>query len=190
MNSKEHLDVGAVAEAWWRRLVPSDDGTRPPEGWQRAALARLRRATTHLDVMTETHALRLFQELPRYPEDRVAVLAGVLAVVRKNGHHPITRVLGREELDKAESATLSESRFRRLLQTPDHELLDPMRRLVRLAKGAANVRHLAASILYWGDGKKKQWVFEYYGASSASRSSSPPDQAATGAHLTPQGDTQ
>ena len=177
MNSKEHLDVGAVAEAWWRGLRPADDGAKPSKGWQRATLARLRRATTHLDVMTETYALRLFEQLPRHP-DRVAVLAGVLAMVDKNERR-ITRVLGREKLDKAESAKLSESRFRRLLQTPDSELLDPMRRLVRLAKGEADVRHLARAILYWGDRTKKQWVFEYYGASSAIGSVSQPDQAAT-----------
>ena len=178
MNTTEQFDAGAVAEEWWRGLVPADDGTKPAQGWQRAVLARLRRATTHLDVMTEPYALRLFQQLPRYP-DRVAVLAAVLAGVRKNDRRPITRVLGRESLDNAESAMLSESRFRRLLQTPDSELLDPMRRLVRLAKGEVDVRHLARAILYWGDRTKKQWVFEYYGASSAIGSASQPDQAAT-----------
>ena len=172
MSSGTDAKAGQVAVAWWRGLVPDDDGTKPAQGWKRAAVARLRRAGSPLDVMMEPHALRLIQNLPNFRADHVAVLAGTLAVVRKDTDASIVRAVGRRSLDDEESATLSESRFRRLLQTPTDDLLEPMRRLIRLAKDEANVRHLAESILYWGDRKKKQWIFEYYAASSAVRSQS------------------
>ena len=181
------MSAGLVAQDWWRRLTEADDG-KPAQGSQRAALARLRRAANPLQVMMEPHTLRLIQKLPHCNENRVAIVAGVLAFVRKNADASIVRIVGRKSLDDEVSAALSENRFRRLLQTPTNELLEPMRRLVRLAKGETNVRHLAESILYWGDLQKRQWIFEYYGAASAARSS-PPDGAAT-TDSAPQGDTR
>lgn len=187
--SNGHLGgAGAVAEAWWQDLTQADGGTKLAQGWRRAVLARLRRAGVPLDVMMEPHALRLIQRLPRFSEGRVAIVAGVLASVRKDVDRPIVRIVGRSSLDDEASAVLSENRFRRLLQTPTDDLLEPMRRLVRLAKEEANVRHLAESILYWGDVRKRQWIFDYYAASSAARSS---ETDAAAAHSAPQqGDTR
>ena len=171
MSDAAANSAGARAEAWWRNLALADDGITPAQGRKRAALARLRRAGTPLEAMMEPEALRLIQMLPHSSPDRVAVVAGTLATVRKPpvAAH-IVRTLGRQSLDDEESATLSEARFRRLLQTPAEELLDPMRRLVRLVKEETNVRHLAESILYWGNRRKTQWIFDYYGASSAAPS--------------------
>ena len=187
MSNEAAKGAGVVAEDWWRGLTQRDDG-RPAQGSQRAALARLRRAANPLQVMMEPQALRLIQRLPRSDENRVAIVAGVLAFVREDASAPIVRAVGRKSLDDEMSATLSENRFRRLLQTPTNELLDPMRRLVRLAKDEANVRHLAESILYWGDHRKKLWIFDYYGAASAARSSSPEGTATTDS--APKGDTR
>ena len=170
MSSGTATGAGVVAEDWWRRLTQADNG-KPAQGSQRAALARLRRAANPLQVMMEPHALQLIQRLRRCDENRVAIVAGVLACVRKPADVSIVRAVGRKSLDDEMSATLSENRFRRLLQTPTNELLEPMRRLVRLAKEEANVRHLAESILYWGDRRKKQWIFDYYRASSVAPSS-------------------
>lgn len=165
-------NVGQVAVAWRRTLLPDEDGTTPAQGWQRATVAQLRRAGSPLEVMMVPHALRLIQDLPNFRADNVAVLAGILAVVRRDTDTSIVRAVGRKCFAAEDSATLSENRFRRLLQTPTDDLLEPMRRLVRFAKWEANVGHLAESILYWGDWKKKQWMFDYYAASSALRSQS------------------
>ena len=162
MTERADTDYGDVAADWWGALVPKEGGAKPALGWKRATLARLRRANRPLDVLMEPYALRLVQRLPA-SADRVALLAGVLAVVRKDVGDPITRTLGVDSSGEGKSAKLSESRFRRLLQTPTDELLDPMRRLVRLAQNEANVRHLAKSILYWGERTKKDWIFDYYG---------------------------
>lgn len=180
MSKRNDMDYGAVAFEWWRELVPAEDGAQPVPGWKRATLARLRRANEPLEVMMEPYSLCLVHKLSalRADPDRVATLAGILAVVRKDVREPVTHILGRQSLDD-DTATLSEGRFRRLLQTPTNDLLDPMRRLVRLAQNEVNVRHLATSILYWGEATKKRWIFDYYGASSAIRSPSRSEPGAT-----------
>ena len=157
------MTAGDVAHDWWRTLVPDDQGSKASKGHQRAALARLRRARDAIDVMIEPEALRLIQRLP-HQRDRVTTVAGVLAFV--TAHEPsrsIIRSVGRSAFEEDKSALLSENRFRRLLQLRTDELLDPMRRLVRLNKGRANVRDLAESILFWGERVKQRWIFEYYG---------------------------
>lgn len=177
--------MGAVAQNWWRGLAQSNDG-KPAPG-SRAALAKLRRAGSPLEVMMEPDALRLIQWLQGFDADRVAVVAGVLAYVREDVDARIVRIVGRSSLEDEMSAMLSENRFRRLLQTPADDLLEPMRRLVRLAKNA-NVADLAESILYWGDRRKKQWIFDYYRASSVTPSSAQPEAPTT--PLARQGDTR
>ena len=146
-----------VAHDWWGRLVSGESGHH------RAALARIRRASTPLEVIQEPEALRLITRLQTFSPDRVAILAGVLAHVRESPPTALTRAVGRSDLSEEHSAALSEARFRRLLQAETHELLEQMRRVVKLSKGAANVQHLAAGILYWGDSVKQRWIFEYYG---------------------------
>ena len=157
------MTVGEVVYDWWRALVPDDQGTKASKGHQRAALARLRRAQDTIDVMMEPEALRLIRRLPRRSLDRAATVAGVLAFVTTHDVSHIIRSVGRTDFEYEKSALLSEKRFRRLLQLRADELLDPMRRLVRLNKGHANVGDLAESILFWGDGAKKRWIFKYYG---------------------------
>lgn len=152
-----------IAFDWWQRLTRNGG---PHLGQRRAALARIRRAATPIDVMQEPEALRLIERLPRNPE-RVAVLAGTLAFVRETDERSVAQAIGRSSLDDEDSALMSEGRFRRLLQTQDTELMDAMRRLARMAKGKLNVRDLSSAILDWGDRYrgdrlKRRWIFDYY----------------------------
>ena len=133
-------------------------------------MARLRRAATPVDVMLEQEALRLMTMLPRSSKDRVAILAGVLAWVREVDDKRVARAIGRSAWNDDQSALVSESRFRRLLQSQPDELLNSMRRLVRQMKGQTNVADLADAILYWGDPVKKKWIFDYYCVASAAPS--------------------
>jgi len=160
-----------VAHDWWQRLTRRDG---PYLGQRRAALARIRRAATPIEVMQESEALRLIERLPRNP-DRVAQLAGVLAFVRESDERSVPRAIGRASLDDGDEALVSEGRFRRLLQAQDNELMDAMRRLVRMAKGKLNVHDLSSAILDWGDGYrgdrvKRRWIFDYYNVVSSIRS--------------------
>jgi CRISPR type I-E-associated protein CasB/Cse2 len=151
-----------IAETWWRELTSHEVGGRVTRGTRRAALAGLRRAGTPLEVIQEPEALRLITRLPHENPDRVAMLAGILAFVRESDDRPVARAIGRTSLDD-ESAVMSESRFRRLMQVSGEELMGAMRRLVRLTKGRANVNDLSFAVLRWGDGVKKRWIFSYYG---------------------------
>lgn len=156
------MTPGEKAYVWWRALRPDDEG-KSSKGHQRAALARLRRAQNTIDLMMEPEALRLIQRFPSQ-HDRAAIVAGVLAFVTAHEARHIIRSVGRKDIDKNESVPLSEGRFRRLMQLRPDELLGPMRRLVRLNEGRANVHNLAVSILSWdNDRMRKQWIFEYYG---------------------------
>ena len=172
------MNAGQEVYNWWRALVPDDEGTKASKGSQRAALARLRRAQNAIEVMMEPEALRLIQRLPEHPPVRVTTVAGVLAFVtaHDDASHLI-RAVGRATFDDDKSALLSENRFRRLMQLDANDLLDPMRRLVRLNKGRANVHDLAKSILSWGDNVKERWILEYHGVERVVASPSPAGEA-------------
>ena len=107
-------------------------------------------------------ALHLIRRFPTHEADSVATLAGILAFVDDSHDQPVARALGRVQIED-DSAILSEGRFRRLMQLHKDELLEPMRRLVRLAKGNVNVYDLSFSVLRWGDAVKKRWISDYYG---------------------------
>ena len=163
MTEQHQWNGNAIAEAWWRELTSHEAAGRVTRGARRAALANLRRAGTPLEVIQEPEALRLITRLPHENPDRVATLAGILAFVRESDAGSVARAIGRTSLDDEESAIMSESRFRRLMQVPGDELMGAMRRLVRLTKGKANVSDLSFAVLRWGDGVKKRWIFDYYG---------------------------
>ena len=162
MTEPHKWQGAAIASKWWRELTAVSPGRR---GVRRASLARLRRAKTPLEVIQESAALRLIKELPEEQPDRVAILAGILAFVTESDNRKLARAIGRDSLDNAESALMSEGRFRRLLQVRSDELMDAMRRLVRLTKGKANVYDVSFAVLRWGEGVKKRWIFDYYNVS-------------------------
>ena len=152
--------AASIACEWWRDLNPEGG---PRSGPRRMALARMRRAATPIEVMQEPEALRLIARLPWEDPDRVAMLAGILAHVRESDDRRVARAVGRKTLDDDRSALLSQRRLRRLLQTPDTGLMEPMRRLARMNKGRLNVLDLAFTVLRWGEGVKKRWILDYYG---------------------------
>ena len=168
-----------VAYDWW-------NGLQDRAGGHRASLAHMRRAHAPVDIIQEPAALRLIARLRPFgrDHDRVAILAGVLALVREDHGTRVARALGRRSLDDERPPRLSEGRFRRLMHADGEELLPQMRRLVQMAAGTVNVRDLADGILYWGDGVRKDWTFEYYGvgfaAPDASEAGQDDDEATDG----------
>lgn len=162
MNSPKEKDTIDIVMRWWYWMTSEKANGHASSGAKRAALARLRRAKTPLEVIQEPEALRLIAQLPDRNAGRAAILAGVLAFVREDEKQPVARAIGRTRLDEDGSALMSEGRFRRLLQADEDERMSAMRRLVRLKGGKANVKDLSRAILYWGDGIKKRWIFGYY----------------------------
>ena len=72
MTNSEPKSGPAIAFEWWKSLTENT-------GKHRAALARMRRAATPLEVMYEPQAPAPDRETAPTPADRVAALAGVLA---------------------------------------------------------------------------------------------------------------
>ncbi len=182
MTEQRARNDAAIAAAWWREMTAENTHRRLTRGERRAALARLRRAATPLEVILEPEALRLMTALPgtgHAYRERAAILAGVLAMVREDDSRPVMRALGRAALDDAESAVMSEARFQRLLQADDDALMDAMRRLVRLAGAKVDVFDLSDAILHWGERIKRRWIFRYYNVEGSLRLASAEPQFRT-----------
>ena len=170
-----------AAAEWWREMnfERRGDGLRRAGGAKRAALAKLRRASGPIDALATPEAIDLYRRLcqagrqvDRDFPDRVAALAVALANLKPElenlgNDRRVPRVFGRKTFDDPESASLSEARFRRLLQAEGAELLDAFRRLVRLLDGRAEPGSLADAILHWDDRMRQRWIFDYYGVAIA-----------------------
>lgn len=178
MSDSNRPDPAAAAKGWWRKWIPDVPGERAR---RRSARARLRRAKTPLEIIQEPEALKLIAAFEQSHErDRAAVLAGILAFVEEDDRTPVAQAIGRQSLDSNDPPPrMSEPRFRRLLQTEPHDLLDPMRRLLRLTKGAANVYDLSRAVLQWSDATRKRWIYLYHGVSDypGARGAAPADSA-------------
>ena len=150
----------SIAYEWWRVLNPPEGA--PRSGPRRAALARMRRAATPIEVMQEPEALRLIARLPRNPDRSCHACRdpGPCPRVRRSARRPGSWAYDTRR--RAVGAPLRKP-FRRLLQTPDTALMEPMRRLARMTSGKLNVHDLASAVLYWGEGVKRRWIFDYYG---------------------------
>lgn len=160
-------DADTVLE-WWDEWI-NPDTERKGRRNRRGAAAELRRAHNPVEALMCPAAISLLRRLGNRPwADRVGILAAVLAHVRENDDTPIGRAVGPEKSltddtnSNNESARLKEGRLRRLLQAEDDELLDQFRRLVQLMGRKANVKDLAELLLYWGDKRRKDLIFDYY----------------------------
>ena len=158
-NRPARPNVGAAARTWWMDL------NRPPDkgGRDRASLAELKRSADPLDIAFVSAFSQLRHGIGVYSEwalQRAAMIAHVLAHVREDDKRPVAQALGPTH-DGGQS-TMSEARFRRLLQARDDA--DLMRRLVRavkMLKGKANVADLADAIWWWNDRTRRKWAFRY-----------------------------
>lgn len=156
----------AAAGAWWHGLQPDPETRRPGD---RATLARLRRAATVAEAMSEPAAITLFRRIGATgPQDltRIATLAAVLAHLREDRPEgSVARRLGPDYPDAPETARMSPLRFRRLLEAgPGDEQLTAFRRMVALAGGSLPLHDLARSLLDWDDGRRRRWIYDYWNA--------------------------
>ena len=172
------------ARRWWAALQDKPADGAPNRRGDRAALARLRRATTPLLAVEEPAVISLYKQLGfseyqlehRLP--RVAVVAAVLAHVRSEPEGGGRRQSFAEMLGRGERPLMSALRFKRLLAANnDQDLLNGFRRAVALAGGQnINVGDLAGSLLEWSETRRMRWAFDYYGAGMAAPK---PDTAST-----------
>jgi len=180
MTSKELNERAAAARRWWSSLGPIKlpDGRQRPG--DRAALARLRRCSSVIEAAAEPAVGKLFRALEFDPKTdarhigRVAVLAAVLAHVRKNDERKISIAIGAPRGGEASEAVVKPNRFRALMAArTEDEILTLFRRVVAMLGDTANVRDLARLILGWtddeaGDRARIDFAFAYHGAADFS----------------------
>lgn len=190
--------IKKAAGDWWAKLQPDWNGRMYPGN--RAALAKLRRAASDpVTAASELATIELYRKLDLVSAEasneekvamlmRVAVLASILAHVRKNSLAKVGRALGPPRGAKnGEGAAMSQLRLARLLAARgDEEIAIAFRRAVALLKDGsdvtANVGDLAWLILTWdrdelGDRTRTLFAFDYHDASAHAPSGDPSAEA-------------
>lgn len=138
---------------WWQGLE-DDKGTR----------AGLRRCDRLEAVMLEPAYARLHNQLACHLvgqwnwESRLALVIGLLAHIRHSSNINLAKQMG------GNPPTVSELRFRRLLQCKRDDLYERMIRTLRMLDNTANVGDLIASIFHWNDRIRKRWALDYFTA--------------------------
>ena len=158
--------IAEVCKGWWDTCIAAETGGA------RRARAELRRAASMADALgiSATHELNrrlvgaghdLRQR--RDGPDRLALIAVALAQVAQDRRETAAQRLG-----AGEPKTLSGLRFNALIRAKEpRQLMRPLVRALQVAKGAANVRRLAADLYWWNDKTRTDWCFDYHGASDA-----------------------
>lgn len=174
------IERALKALGWWKSLqlrTNKADGTTTPG--DRAALARLRRASTVFEVACEPsvarlHALSNFERPTGRDMITSAVLAGVLAHVREDNKTRLAAAMGSA---RGESQTISPLRMRRFMaaRDPDDVMLQ-FRRILAILGETANVYDVALLVLHWldetaaGDRARTRFAFAYHGHAPAAPS--------------------
>ena len=139
-------------------FVLKDDETSAIKKWfdwihdesQRGERARLRRCTTLDEVLLQPAFYRLCQPLPRLEKfalEGLALIAGLLALVKTQVDSPLPELLANKGADKP---VFSELRFQRLLASDDPaDFFKLMRRAIVQGGEKANPVLLADDILHW-----------------------------------------
>jgi CRISPR system Cascade subunit CasB len=164
----ERFSAGSVCLDWWTKLNGLENIATRNTGH----IAELRRASTIVDVVKcpSYHNLtRRFPHLQNHGEcygrlDRLAVVAHVLAHVRKHDSRlSFAKQMGRPPEGKS-TPPVSELRFRRFVQvTRNEDLMQAARRMVALLGGDVNVTDLAESIVWWNTPRRMKTIaFDYY----------------------------
>jgi len=160
--------AGAAAREWWGKLQPSRNAEGEYRRGDRAAAARLRRASSWVEAAAEPQTIALFQRLGRKSDSqlpRVAALAAVLAHVRDDDkERGVARAIGGLPAEADEKAILKPLRLRRLLTAKNDEaILAGFRRLIALMGGKANIADLSWNILNWDHEKTRmKFAFDYW----------------------------
>ncbi len=157
VSFKPDSELGEALYKWWKGLN-DDKGSR----------AELRRCNSVTEViMTPAfqhlcHAWRKYFPADRPFEDGLAMVIGLLANVKR--HIPATSIATLMSRAKGKRPTVSELRFRRLLQRERGELYPALIRILRMLEGQADIYSVAESAFYWGDAIRKRWAYDYYGS--------------------------
>ena len=149
----------------WRQWLQSDHGDR-------GTRARLKRCESAFDALLEPETHRLIASVHGnyVPEQKLAILALVLARVENTANYPtFADALGRTREGTIPTGDarprLSPMRFSTLLRASEDadEFARALRRaLAILGDARFNVRRFIGDILFFNDQTRRDWTFEYY----------------------------
>ena len=158
--------LAEVCKTWWSTWIGAETGAA------RRARAELRRAASVIDALGVSATHELNRQLVNTGHDlrkrrdgpeRLALIAVALAQVTQDQQETAAQRFGR-----GQPKMLSEMRFDALIRAKEpRQLMRPLARALRLVKGGANVRRLAADLYWWNDRTRTDWCFDYHGATGA-----------------------
>lgn len=151
-------DTGENLLRWWRKNLRPEEGDTAAA---RALRAKLRRADSALEVLSEPAVYQLANALPflrNRPQD-LARLAQVLASVKSHNKKRLAQVLG-----TGTPPPFSTQRFQRLIRTNEDGLATALRRALPQAGETCDVAALGQDLLNWNEQTRIRWCFDYFGA--------------------------
>ena len=162
----EIQSLAGTCKDWWATCIAADTGAA------RQARAELRRAASVTDALGVSATHELHRRLVgaghdlrkrRDGPDRLALIAVALAQVKEDLGSTVAQRFG-----AGDPKALSGLRFNTLIRAKEpRQLMRPMARALRVIKGGANVRKLAADLYWWSDATRTNWCFDYHGATDA-----------------------
>ena len=162
----ETASPAGACKDWWAASIAADTATA------RQARAELRRAASVTDALAVSATHELNRRLAgaghdlrkrRDGPDRLALIAVALAQVSED-----LGATAAQRFGGGDPKALSGLRFNALIRAKEpRQLMRPLARALRIIKGGANVRKLAADLYWWSDTTRTNWCFDYHGASDA-----------------------
>lgn len=140
-----------IIAGWWQDHLGARESSAG-----RGLAARLRRASSPVDVAAEPAVHLLAQRLGR--REQVIPVARALAEIRGEANQTLARRLGPGLKDPA----VSNARFERLIRSEGDALVTALRRVLSMGDRRCNVGRLGADLLYWNDRTRIRWTFDYY----------------------------
>lgn len=174
MTTNLYAEQSQLIWNWWKALQPSDDGKFRGD---RAALAKLRRASCIMDAAAEPATAELFKKLGfgRDEVPRAALIAAVLAHIRDDSKEKLARAIGTPRGGEGTVALITPLRLKRLIaaREPD-DLLIAFRRAIAILGHTANVKDVARQLLLWtdrddrtADSARTIFTFDYHNVGDA-----------------------
>lgn len=147
----------SVLYTWWTELEDNKG--------DRAALRRCREPREALFVPVYHQLYRRLHHNNGISLRRLSAIAALASHVKQVTTQDLATQMASPKAPGSTAPSVSELRFRRVLQCESVEELFPaLRRIISLLEGKVNLYNLADSVYWWGDRVRRDWAYAYYGA--------------------------
>ena len=155
----ENTELGKKLYEWWQDLQKHRG--------ERAQLRRAKNVTEIILLPAFQRACMRFRPFFQNEENwevRLAAIIGISSHVRTLTNQKLASQMA------GNPPSVSQLRFRRLLQNDRKDIFITLIRTLRLLDNKANLHDLANSVYYWGDDIKRKWAFTYFPEAPDSKS--------------------